>query len=69
MYHLSLLQNIEQSSLCYTVGPWLSILNIAVCIFESQIPIIFIIGKIFFLISDNKGRSIEIIQMETQRKK
>ena len=28
-----LLQNIEQSSLCYTVGPyWLSILNIAVLI-------------------------------------
>ena len=28
-----LLQNIEQSSLCYTVGPcWLSILYIVVCI-------------------------------------
>ena len=29
--HLGLLHNVEQSSLCYTVGPcWLSILNIAV---------------------------------------
>ena len=31
---------IEQSSLCYTVGPyWLSILNIAVCTCPSQILI------------------------------
>ena len=31
--------NIEQNSLCYTVGPcWLSILNIAVCICPSQTP-------------------------------
>ena len=31
--------NIEQSSLCYAVGPcWLSILNIAVCTCWSQIP-------------------------------
>ena len=30
-----LLQNIEQHSLCYTVGPcWLSILNIVVCTSE-----------------------------------
>ena len=33
------LQNIEQSSLCYTLGPcWLSILNIAVCTCQSQTP-------------------------------
>ena len=32
-----LLQNIEESSLCYTVGPcWLSILNIIVCLCQSQ---------------------------------
>ena len=32
-----LLQSIEQSSLCYMVGPyWLSILNIAVCTCQSQ---------------------------------
>ena len=31
--------NIEQSSVCYTVGPcWLSILNIAMCICPSQTP-------------------------------
>ena len=35
----SLLQNIEQHSLCYTVGLcWLSILNIAVCTCQSQTP-------------------------------
>ena len=34
-----LLQNIEQNSLCYTVGPgWLSILNIVMCICQSQTP-------------------------------
>ena len=34
-----LLQNMEESSLCYTVGLcWLSILNIAVCICQSQPP-------------------------------
>ena len=32
LFPLRLLKDIEQSSLCYTVGPcWLSILNIAVC--------------------------------------
>ena len=32
LFPLRLLQNIEQSSLCYTVGRcWLSILNMAVC--------------------------------------
>ena len=32
LFLIRLLQNIEQSSLCYTVGPcWLSILNIVVC--------------------------------------
>ena len=32
LFPFRLLGNIEQSSLCYAVGPsWLSILNIAVC--------------------------------------
>ena len=32
LFPFRLLQNIEQSSLCCTVGPcWLSILNVAVC--------------------------------------
>ena len=36
---LSLLQDIEYNSLCYRVGPgWLSILNIVVCVCQSQIP-------------------------------
>ena len=36
-----LLQNIEQSSLCCTVGPcWLSVLNIALCTYRSQTPIL-----------------------------
>ena len=36
---IRLLQNTEQNSLCYTVGPcWLSILNIAVCTCQSQTP-------------------------------
>ena len=39
LFPFSLLQNIEQSFLCYTVGPcWLFILNIAVCICQSQTP-------------------------------
>ena len=34
-----LFQNTEQSFLCYTVGPyWLFILNIVVCICQSQTP-------------------------------
>ena len=39
LFPFSLLQNIEQSSLCYTVGLcWLSILDIAVCTCQSQTP-------------------------------
>ena len=39
LFPFRFLQNIEQSSLCYTVGPyWLSILNIAVCTYQSQTP-------------------------------
>ena len=39
LFPLRLLHNIEQSSLCYAVGPcWLYILNIVVCIWLSQIP-------------------------------
>ena len=38
-FHDRLLQDIEYSSLCCTVGPcWLSILYIVVCICESQTP-------------------------------
>ena len=37
LFPFRLLQNTEQSSLCYTVGPCLlSILNIAVCTCQSQ---------------------------------
>ena len=33
IFPFRLSHNIEQSSLCYTVGPcWLSVLNIAVCV-------------------------------------
>ena len=39
LFPFTLLQNIEQSSLCYTVGPcWLCVLNIAVCTCQSQTP-------------------------------
>ena len=39
LFPFGLLQNIEQRSLCYTVGPcWLSVLNIAVCTCRSQTP-------------------------------
>ena len=37
LFPIRLLLNVEQSSLCYTVGPfWLSILNIDVCTRQSQ---------------------------------
>ena len=37
--HIHGAQSVEQSSLCYTVGPcWLSILNTAVCTWLSQTP-------------------------------
>ena len=37
LFPFRVLQSIEQSSLCYTVGPcWLSILNTAVCANQSQ---------------------------------
>ena len=40
LFPLKLLQNTEQSSLCYTIGPpWLSVLNIAVCTCHSQLPV------------------------------
>ena len=39
IFPFRLLHNIEQSSLCYTIGPcWLSILNISVCTCPFQIP-------------------------------
>ena len=39
LFPSKLLQNIEQRSLCYTVGPyWLSVLNVAVCTCQSQTP-------------------------------
>ena len=37
IFPFSLLQNIEQHSLCYTVGPcWFFVLNIAVCNINSN---------------------------------
>ena len=39
LFPFRLLQNIEQSSLCYTVGHcWLYVLNIDVCTCQSQTP-------------------------------
>ena len=39
LFLLKLLQNIEQSSLCYIIGHyWFSILHIAVCTCQSQTP-------------------------------
>ena len=39
LFPLKLLQNIEQSCLCFTTGPcWLSILNMAVCTCQFQTP-------------------------------
>ena len=39
LFPFRLLQNIEQSSLCYTVGPcWLSVLNIAIFTCQSHTP-------------------------------
>ena len=39
LFPFRLLQDIEQTSLCYTVDPyWLSILNMAVCTCQSQTP-------------------------------
>ena len=39
LFPFRLSENIEQSFLCYTVGPcWLSILNIAVCTCQSRTP-------------------------------
>ena len=38
IFHYGLSQEIGYSSLCYTVGPCLSILNIRVCINQPEIP-------------------------------
>ena len=39
LFSFGVLQGIEQNSLCYIVDPcWLSILNIVVCICQSQMP-------------------------------
>ena len=39
LFHDGLLQDIEYSSLCFTVGPcWLSILYIVVCLCSFQAP-------------------------------
>ena len=41
LFSYSLSQNIEQSPLCYTVGPcWLFILFIVVCVCSSQAPVL-----------------------------
>ena len=50
LFPFRLLQNIEQSLLCYTVGPcWLSILNIAMCTCQSQTPNLLILHFLFFI--------------------
>ena len=41
IFSCGLLQNIEQHFLCYTIGSWLIILNIAVCSCQSQTPPIY----------------------------
>ena len=42
LFPFRVLQNIEQSSLCHTVGLcWLSILNTAVCTYHPQFPLYF----------------------------
>ena len=38
LFHSGLFQDIECSSLCYTVGPCLSILYVIVCIYQPQTP-------------------------------
>ena len=39
LFSSGLLQNVEQTSLCYTVGPcWLSIFNVVMCLCQSQTP-------------------------------
>ena len=38
LFHYGLSQEIGSSSLCYTVGPCLSILNVVGCIYQPQIP-------------------------------
>ena len=46
LFPFRLLQNIEQSSLCSTVGPcWFSLLNTAVCACQSQTPNITILNS------------------------
>ena len=51
LFPFRLLENIEQDSLCYTVGPcWLSILNIVVCICQSQTPNLFL-SDLFALVT------------------
>ena len=42
LFPFRLLQNTEQSSLCYIVGPcWLSVLNIAACTCQSDTDVYF----------------------------
>ena len=52
LFHYGLLQDIEYSSLCYTVGPcWLSLLNIVVCICSSKtLRCVYFLNKIFMCI-------------------
>ena len=64
-----LLQNIEYSSLCYTVDPcWLSILYIVVCICKQQGPIVCSSGnciQYLVIISNGKNIYIYIIKSES----
>ena len=54
--------NIEQSSLCYTVGLyWLSILNIAQCTCPSQTPYLFPLIMLYFYIWQTKLKFIDFL--------
>ena len=47
LFHYGSLQDIEQSSLCYTVGPcWLSIRNIAIYMYHTAL-LYSVVGQIF----------------------
>ena len=47
-FPFKLLESIEQSLVCYRVGPcWLSVLNIAVYSCQSKIPNLFLFSPLF----------------------
>ena len=60
-----LLQNIEQSSLCYTVGPcWLSIFNRVMCVYCTPKLLSVCTTSYFHLCVD---QSITFLQLQSQR--